>query len=51
MADSQKIKRIYELNAHRKDAPNFTEILNNIGNESVHNAFHHEVSAFAELQN
>ena len=49
-AERQKMKRISELNALRKRAPNFLDILKRLGSESVHNVFHYEVLAFAESQ-
>lgn len=49
-ADCQRLERISKLNARRNRPCDFFGILENLGRESVHNAFHYEVLAFAESQ-
>ncbi len=46
-ADSKKMKRIHELNLKRPHPINFVRLLERLADKCVHNAFHHEVFAFA----
>ena len=49
MSDHKKLKRIHELNDKRAQPINFSTHLKQLGEKSVHNAYHHEALAFAIL--
>ena len=46
-ADHKKLERVYHLNLKRSRPIDLIRRLEKIGEKSVHNAFHHEVVAFA----
>lgn len=47
-ADCGKLVRVHELNQKRRKPFDLKTHLKNLGTESVHNAFHHEVFSFAK---
>ncbi len=47
LADHRKLERINYLNSKRSTAIDFPKRLRDLGEQSVHNAYHHEVLAFA----
>jgi hypothetical protein len=47
--DHKKLKIIYDLNKKRSKPVDLVALLAKLGNESVHNAFHHEALQFAVL--
>lgn len=48
-ADQKKLDRVRQLNAKLLQPIDFAERLRSLGEKSVHNAYHHEVLAFARL--
>ena len=46
-ADQKKLGRIHQLNRRRSRPIDFAKRLKQLGDKSVHNAYHHEVLAFA----
>jgi hypothetical protein len=46
-ADQKKLGQVYKLNAKRSRPIDFAERLKLLGEKAVHNAYHHEVLAFA----
>jgi hypothetical protein len=49
LADHKKLERIHYLNRKRSTPIDFAKRLQEIGERSVHNAYHQEVLAFANL--
>lgn len=51
VADHKKLKRIFDLNKKRSTPIDLVELVREIGEKSVHNVYHYEALAFAELIN
>jgi hypothetical protein len=47
LADHKKLERVHYLNSKRLTPINLISRLKELGDKSVHNAYHHEVLAFA----